>query len=462
MKKIRVFLALIGVLYAFSLKHTVIAQEAMDPDYPPILPMKDRAVLEDKWLEERLNTVAPMVMRKNGIDMWVLIAREYNEDPVMQTMLPATWFAARRRTILVFFDKGDAGVERFAVSRYAVRGIEGQEFFPAKWSPEAEPDQWKRLADLITERNPKKIGVNVSEVFGLADGISHSQYEGFMSALPDKYKARVVGHAPLAIGWLETRTEAEMARYGEIVQIAHAIISEGLSEKVITSGTTRASDVSWWYRDKINSLGLETWFHPSVSIQRAERSKERQSFPELFSGQNADIIRKGDLIHVDFGIKYLGLNTDTQHHAYILRDGENDVPAGLKRALKAGNRLQDILTESYAVGKPGDDALKETREQAIKEGLKPTVYTHPIGFHGHAAGATIGLWDQQGGVKGRGDYPIEANTAWSIELSIQMDLPEWDGQEVRILLEEDGFYDGETFRYINGRQDRFHLVPRPK
>lgn len=449
-------------LAVLSITSTIIAQEQIDPEYPDILSMKERAFIEDEWLHHRLDTVIPDLMRSNGVDMWVLIAREYNEDPVISTMLPATWFAARRRTILVFYDPGheNGKIERFAVSRYALKGVNGQELFPAKWAPEKEPDQWKHLAQLISERNPEKIAINSSSNFGLADGLSHSQYQDFLTALPDHFRPRVTGHEAMAIGWLETRTAPEIKRYGEIVRIAHAIIAEGFSEKVITPGKTSASDVSWWYRDKIRSLGLQAWFHPSVSIQRAQKLTTGQTFPELFSGTNQNIIQKGDLIHVDFGITYLSLNTDTQHHGYILRDGETDAPNGLKAALKTGNRLQDILVNHYQSGRSGNEALRLSREQAIKEGINPSIYTHPIGYHGHGAGATIGLWDQQNGVKSRGDYPIKANTAWSIELSILQNIPEWNNQQVRIMLEEDGYFSDPDFYYLDGRQKKFHLIPR--
>ncbi|UTW54871.1 M24 family metallopeptidase [Kordiimonas sp. SCSIO 12610] len=450
------------ILLKALISSNVAAQKSADFAYPKILSMQERAAIEDEWLNQRLNTIIPRIMRQNNVDMWVLISREYNEDPVLSTMLPATWFASRRRTVLVFHDRGseNGGVERFAISRYALKGIGGEDLFPAKWDSEEEPNQWKRLADLVKERDPKTIAVNSSKTFALADGISHSQYSEFMASLPDQYKARVSNHDALAISWLETRIPSEMERYGNIVQIAHAIIAEGLSEKVIIPGKTTASDVSWWYRDKIRSLKLQTWFHPSVSIQRAKSLSGDQKFTELFSGTNQNTLQKGDLIHVDFGITYLGLNTDTQQHAYILRDGETDTPAGLKNALRKGNQLQDILVSFFKSGRSGNEALKLARQKALAEGINPSIYTHPIGYHGHAAGATIGLWDQQGGVKDRGDYPINDNTAWSIELSTLQKIPEWNDQEIRIMLEEDGFFSGSDFYYLNGRQKAFHLIPR--
>ena len=168
----------------------------------------------------------------------------------------------------------------------------------------------------------------------------------------------------------------------------------------------------------------------------------------------------GDLIHIDFGITYLRLNTDTQQHAYVLKPGETDAPAGLKNALKIGNRLQDILTENFKTGRSGNAILTAALDQAKSEGIKATIYTHPIGFHGHAAGPTIGLWDQQGGVPGRGDYSLFPNTAHSIELNAAVKIPEWDDKEVRIMLEEDAFFTGQDVWYIDGRQTDLILIPR--
>ncbi len=239
--------------------------------------------------------------------------------------------------------------------------------------------------------------------------------------------------------------------------IPHKIIAEGLSEGVIQPGITTTSDVEWWYRDRIRGLNLVTWFHPSVSIQRAEESENRSSFA---SKPDEEVIRAGDLVHVDFGITYLRLNTDTQQHAYVLKPGETDAPAGLKAALKVGNRLQDILMSNFARGRTGNEILRATRDQAKAENIVPSIYTHPIGFQGHGAGPTIGLWDQQNGVPGPGDYPMFPNTAYSIELNAQVAIPEWNDKEIRIMLEEDAFFDGETTRFIDGRQTELWLIPR--
>ena len=459
---------LLLVLSAALVPPQATAQSAMPPDggfagaqrtassMPVILPLRERAAVIDRWLEGRLETVAPEIMRREGVDLWIVAAREYNEDPVIETMLPSTYMAARRRTVLILHDRGPGQpLERLAVARYDIGP------FPRAWDPESEPDQWGRVAEVIAERDPQRIAVNRSSTFALADGLTGTEYDGLMAALPAKYRERVAGNERLAIGWLETRTPEEMEVYPQIVRIAHRIIAEGFSAKVIQPGVTTTEDVVWWYRERILELKLQTWFQPSVSVQRHEKSGGAREGEGDFSGPpDENVIRPGDLLHVDFGIKYLRLNTDTQQHAYVLKPGEDAAPAGLVRAFAVGNRLQDILTDNFAAGRSGNEILAAALAQAKAEGIDATIYTHPIGFHGHGAGPTIGLWDNQGGVPGRGDYPLFPNTAHSIELNAAVPVPEWGGQTVRIMLEEDAFFDGERTRYIDGRQTDFWLIPR--
>ena len=421
---------------------------------PLILPMRERASVIDRWLDDRIQNVLPGIMRRSGIDLWVLISREYNEDPVLKTFLPSTWQSARRRTILLIHDRGEGvPLETLAVARYPV----GASFVKA-WDKEKHGEQWQRLAQLIEERDPRAIGINVSSTFALADGLSSTEHELLREALPENLRGRLVSAEGLAIGWLETRSAAEMEVYPQIVRIAHEILAEGLSESVVQPGVSTTHDVVWWYRDRIRELGLSAWFHPSVSIQRAA-SPVIDMKADVLSMHDEDVIRPGDLLHVDFGITYLRLNTDTQQHAYVLRPGETEAPESLKQALATGNRLQDILTDNFVEGRSGNEILAASLKQAEREGITASIYTHPIGYHGHAAGPTIGLWDQQEGVPGRGDYPLYPMTAHSIELYAESPMPDWN-KPVRIKLEEDAFFDGKATRYIDGRQTELLLIPR--
>jgi Xaa-Pro aminopeptidase len=419
---------------------------------PRILDLQTQGQVRDAWLTERVATILPDLMRREQIDMWILISREYNEDPVLKTMLPSFWLSARRTTMLVVYDTGDT-LQTLACARYDVG-----EVFKKAWDKEAQPDQWARLAEIVAERDPARIAINRSGHFGLADGLSSYHYDRLQEALPERYRDRLVSGERLAIGWLETRTPSEMAVYPQIMRIAHQIIAEGFSEQVIQPGVTTTDEVVWYYRERIRELGMTAWFHPTVDIQRAD--PENNENERSFSGRPAPgVIQPGDLIHVDFGITYLGLNTDTQQNAYILRAGETAPPDYLVAAHQKGLRLMDILTENFVTGRTGNEILAASLAQAKDEGLRPTIYTRPIGYHGHGAGPTIGLWDQQGGVPDKGDYPLYPNTAYSIELNNVVYLPEW-GKDVRIMLEEDGFWDGESFRYIDGRQTELYTVPR--
>lgn len=418
--------------------------------YPAILSQRDQAKVIDEILEDRLRQLLPGLMRREGFDMWVLIARENNEDPVLKTMLPATWLAARRTTMLVVFDRGAAQeMEYLAVARYDVGKV-----FKRAWDPDANPDQWAQLGKIIAERKPKKIGINKAEHYGHADGLTANDYDNLVRVVPKELKANLVSAEKLSVAWLETRTEKEMVVYQQICRIAHQIIAEGFSDKVIQPGVTTTEDVVWWYREKIKELKLDTWFHTSVSIQRNEPDQITLKRPQPL------VIQPGDLLHVDFGITYLRLNTDTQQHAYVLKAGETEAPEYLRNAFAKGNALQDYLTNNFKEGKTGNQILADARKQAIDNGITPSIYTHPIGFHGHASGTTIGMWDMQGGVPHTGDYPMHLNTAYSIELNCSVSIPEWK-KEVRIQLEEDGYFDASGFRYIDGRQRELILIPKP-
>jgi Xaa-Pro aminopeptidase len=421
-----------------------------------ILPEKERARVVDEILEDRFNNLLPDLMDRTGIDMWILISREYNEDPVLKTMLPATWLNARRRTIILFYrDREKNTIEKLAVARYNF----GENIISA-WDKEKEPNQWKRLMQLIDERNPKTIGLNFSKYFNIADGLDKTDYEEFMEHLPAKYKSKVVSAQKLATGWIETRTEREMVIYNQLVDITHDIIAEAFSEKVITAGITTTTDVEWWMRDKVTELGLETWFHPSVDVQRSSENMGNH----LYSFSNRPdnmVILPGDLLHCDFGITYLRLNTDCQELAYVLKPNETEAPKYLVDAFKKGNQVQDFLTDNFMAGKSGNEILLKALNEAKEAGLRPSIYTHPLGSYGHSSGPTIGMWDAQGGVPGTGDYPLYPNTVYAIELNTTVNIPEWK-RDIRIMFEEAGFFGKDGFRYVNGRQTELLIIPRVK
>ena len=414
-----------------------------------ILDLKSRAEVIKDLQKDRLENLLPDLMEETEIDMWVLITREYNEDPIIKTLLPPTWLNARRRTILVFFNNNKKGeVEKAAITRYNFG-----ENIPSIWDKDKEPDQLKALYDYIKSKNPEKIGLNFSEHFALVDGISKTDYDLFFNNAPKAIKSKVVSAEKLGIRWIETRTEKEKIIYDQLVEITHNIINEAFSTKVITPGVTTTDDVVWWMREKVLSLNLKTWFHPTIDVQRNSKSDLY-----AFDGKSKfDIIQPGDLVHCDFGINYLTLNTDCQQIAYVLKPNESEAPEYLSNALKEANRLQDIFTDNFGYKKTGNQILKESLEQAKSEGLDPQIYTHPLGTFGHSAGTTLGMWDSQSGVPFKGDFKMNYDTSYAIELNNKTFIEEWN-KEVRIMLEEAGIFEQKGFRYVNGRQTEIILI----
>ena len=428
----------------------------------PFGTLREQAVIQQQWLKQRLDNQLPPLMRKYGIDMWVVPMREYNEDPVFWSIVAPETFAARRRTIYVFFDRGpELGVERIALGGsnqggvfQAVRStkpIAGPAGVAGRQAELWGDEQWQVLKTVIAERNPKVIGINKSRTFAFADGLSSGELEGMSEALGPVWTGKFRPAEGLAVDLIASRLPEEEAFYTKLTQLVWDTIGEMFSSKTITPGVTRTSDVVWFWRQRINDLGLGTWFQPSIEVQRKGVSAEQLG---------ADpIIQRGDVLHCDVGITALRLNTDTQHNAYVLLPGETDAPAGLKKALANADRLQDILFEEIRPGLSGNEVLRAALTKMRREGIDGTVYTHPIGMNGHGAGPLIGLWDYQEGVPGRGDHKVIAGMWFSSELQATTPVPEWSGQPVRMAMEEDFILgpDGKA-RWALKRQDRLHLI----
>jgi hypothetical protein len=298
--------------------------------------------------------------------------------------------------------------------------------------------------------DPQNIAVNISHTHAFADGLTAGEWEQLQEALPAVYRDRIVRRELLALHYLEERLPEMRPTYERMQRLAHDIIRTAFSAEVITPGQTHTEDVVWWMRQRLADLGLDTWFQPSVTVQRAGVEMGDSANP---------VIQRGDVLHTDFGVTALGLNTDTQHMGYVLRAGETDAPAGMYAALRRANHLQDLLLEEMQPGRTGNEVLRDTRKRMQAAGIDGTVYSHPVGDNGHGAGPLIGLWDRQDGVVGRGDVAIRPATWFSIELQATTPVPEWNGQPVRMALEEDAWLDADgTRHWVLTRQERFHLV----
>jgi hypothetical protein len=454
------------ICIAATLASAASAQVEEIRTYRPFGTLREQAEMQQRWLATRMDTVLPALMRKHGAQFWVVPMREYNEDPIFTSIVSPTTFAARRRTIYVFYDPCPVArrckIERIALGGtsqggvyQAVRSIKAADGpAGAQAQRQAElwgEEQWQLLRSVAEQRNPPAITVDVSPTWAFADGLSAGELEGMRAALGPGWANKFKRAEGLAVELIATRLPEEEQVFRRMNEVVWGIIDTAFSGAVITPGVTRTQDVVWWMRQKVNDLGLGTWFQPSVEVQRMGATEE-----EL--GDNP-VIQRGDVLHCDFGITTHRLNTDTQHMGYVLREGETDVPAGIRKALENSNRLQDIVMSELKVGRTGNEILAGALARMRGEFIDGTVYTHPIGMHGHGAGPLIGLWDYQSGVPGRGDARVIPSMWFSIELQATTPVPEWNGQRVRSAQEEDAIVDAlGNVRWAYQRQTRYWLV----
>jgi Xaa-Pro aminopeptidase len=434
----------------------------------PFGTLREQAALQQEWLRKRLDTFLPALMRKHKIDLWVVPMREYTEDPIFKAIAAPETFAARRRTIYVFFDRCAADsrpVAASCVERLALGGSSQGGVFETYRSTKAAAgnigrgrqaelwgdEQWQLLKTVIEERNPRVIGINRSTVFAFSDGLTSGELQGMSAALGGRWTAKFREAEGLPLELIAVRLPEEEAFFRRMQELVWSLTQTMFSSEVITPGKTRPSDLVWWWRQRVNDLGLGTWFQPSVSVQRHAAA----------GGNPGDdpVIQPGDLLHCDVGITVARLNTDTQHNAYVLRPGETDAPEGLRRALANSNALQDIVMEEIRPGRTGNAILAAALARMRAKGIEGTVYSHPVGLHGHGAGPLIGLWDYQDGVAGRGDARVIPSMWYSIELQATTPVPEWNGQRVRMAQEEDAIIGADgKIRWALRRQDRLFLV----
>jgi Xaa-Pro aminopeptidase len=430
---------------------------AMLQGAPPALPdLREQAKLQQAWLKQRLDEHLPKLMRQYGVDMWVISNREYNEDPVFFSMVGPTMFAARRRTIYVFFDRGpEKGVERLALGGGSQGGLYEMYRDPDSGIELYGDSQWTLLRKLIDQRNPKKIAINISHTHAFSDGLSAGEREQLEEAIGAENRKKLVRSEGMALDFVALRVPDMVPTYQKMMRDVHANLSRALSNEVITPGKTTDQDVVWWLRQENQRQGYGTWFQPGIRVQR-QNGKAAQ----ILKDEDAPVvIERGDVLWIDYGVTAMRLATDTQHMGYVLREGEKEPPAGIVKALENSKKMQDIVMARMQVGRTGNEVLAEALKEIRALGINGTVYSHPIGDHGHGAGPLIGLWDRQQGVPGRGDVKLIPNTWFSIELSSRTPVPEWGGQQLFVGMEEDAMVgpDGKI-QWVIGRQEKFHLI----
>lgn len=432
-------------------------EKAGAADIKKILDERDRAELFNDILSWRLDNILPRIMRREGIDMWLVINFEYDVDPVYMSLVTKPNFTARRLSILLFHDSPDEGFKKLTANWHGAStcGPMYQNIFTDR--SQGAGGQFLAVAEYIKKHGPKKIGINTAEHwdyfddFSLGTGLSDFYLKLLERALLPADRTKLVSAEKVCMGWLETRSPREISLYRHLCGIAHDLIAEFYSNQVITPDVTTTQDVVWWIRQRITDLGIDTWFQPSLSIHRSPQDKAKY-------GKNDTIIRRGDILHCDVGIAYLGLNTDMQHNAYVCRLGETEPPAGIKELYRQGNRIQEILLQEYSAGKTGNEILKAALKRAAAEGLQARIYTHPIGIHGHGSGMMVGMYEKQEFVPGTGEHPLYPDTVYSIELSAAYKIPEWDNTLVTLGFEEEAVFTSGRVDWVDGYPRTYYLI----
>lgn len=410
-----------------------------------LLPIKKQAELSIRILKERLETVLPWAMKKSGIDFWIIASREGCKDPMLKTLYPWDMYDARRIGALAFHhDKEKDIVRKMVIGPHSPE-------MESIYQRVQEPGEtvWETISRIVRECNPSKIAINRSDINGFCDGLSSTLYEHLKDALGEN-AVKLCDGEPLTVYWLQRVSPLEIEAMKKFVNITHDIINYSFSKQFIKVGITTTTDIEWFMRDVINRLGYQYWFGPDVDLQRKGSSVSR-----MFN----EVILPGDLIHCDVGINgiYVQLHTDIQRVGYILRNGEKEAPEEFSELIAKGNRLQDIVRENIRVCTTGNDAFLKSIETAKSEGIKPMVYTHPLGTFGHGAGPTIGQYGNQSYISGAGERTIEDKTCYALELNVSDNIKVWDNQLVFMYLEEDILKDG-TVDFLDGRQEKLILI----
>lgn len=400
--------------------------------------------VKDLVLKERLE-LAKEMMCECGVEAWLVISREYNEDPLFHALTPSHYPTARRITILLLTCKdGNYGC-------YSLSMPDGdlEKYYTRDWDRNTET-QMEALTRVLYAIDPKNIAIDISDNFAYTDGLSAGLYRMLMKELPEDLTSRFISADEVGIRLLETRTPLEMELFPEVMDVAMEIIDSTFSEKMIIPGKTSCRDLMDYMEQEVKDRGMEYWFEPTIDLQR-------------YDGMHGDdcVIERGDLLHCDFGIRYLNLCTDTQRLCYVLKEDEEDIPKELKVALKRNNRFQDIVRENMKIGRSGNDVFEMSIAQGKEEGLRPILYTHPLGFHGHAAGPTIGLFSNQNRIPVKGDLLLHNNTGYALELSI-VEYLEMYQRDTYIFTEESVVLVDNEVSFLAQGRDTMYVVGKEK
>ena len=441
--------SLLSALLLFALSLPVYAQNKPTP-LPKLLPVREQQALRESWLKKRLDTMLLPMMRQQKIEMWIVTNEEFHPDPVTAHIAPPLPYQGRR-DFFIFADRGGDKLDRLALVRYPEEHL--KYFFEVLNPPGREIGP--TLRRIVEERNPKTIALNMGGMRGATDGLTHEAYKFLTETLGQNYASRFVSAAPLIVEYMDTRLPEELEHYRTAVAVTEILTQRAFSNEVITPGKTTVGDVRWWFLQQVNNLGLDVWFQPDLRIQRQnQETGKTQQF--LSVAEESMVIQRGDVIHIDCGVNYLGLSTDWQKMGYVLRPGEKDVPEGFKKAMANTNRAQDSLFVHIKPGVKGFEVYDATMADMKREGIEAMIYSHSVGTQGHALGASVDFRRTSAGTSL--EPPFREGSYTAIELNTSTPVPEWGGQKVTIMMEDDAYLTKDGMKWFRPRQTSFYLI----
>ena len=449
MKTCRLLLSSILLLLAIS--PIIYPQKLTNTEsLPKLLSVREQKLVRESWLKKRLDAVLLPMMRAQKIEMWIVTNEEFHADPVTEYLAPPIPYVGRR-DYFIFADRGGDKLERLAVVRYLEEPLKS--FFEVLNPAGREiPATLRRI---VEERNPRTIALNMGGTRGATTGLTYDAHKFLTETLGPEYALRFVSAAPLIVEYMDTRLPEELEHYRTAVAVTDVLTQRAFSNEVITPGKTTVGDVRWWFLQQVNNLGLDVWFNPDLRVQR--RNQETGKTQQFLSvADESVVIQRGDVIHIDCGVNYMGLSTDWQKMGYILREGEKDAPEGLKKALANTNRLQGALFTHIKTGAKGFEVYDATMADMKKLGIEAMIYSHSVGNQGHALGASIDFRRPATGAAL--EPPFREGSYTSIELNTTTAVPEWGGQKVTIMMEDDAYLTREGMKWFRPRQTAFYLI----
>ncbi|HKG98283.1 MAG TPA: M24 family metallopeptidase [Pyrinomonadaceae bacterium] len=445
-------LLMIGSLLLLSAFYSSIYPQTRNSieSLPKLLSVREQQAVRESWLKKRLDTMLLPMMRQQKIDMWIVTNEEFHADPVTAYIAPPIPYVGRR-DFFIFADRGGDKLDRLALVRYPEEHLK---YFFEVLNPPAK-DIATTLRRIVEERKPKTIALNMGGTRGATNGLTHDAYKFLTETLGQEYASRFVSAAPLIVEYMDTRLPEELEHYRTAVALTDILTQHAFSNEVIKPGKTTVGDVRWWFLQQVNNLGLDVWFQPDLRIQR-QNQETGKTLQFLSVAEESAIIKRGDVIHIDCGLNYMGLSTDWQKMAYVLREGEKDAPDGLKRALVNTNRLQDALFTHIKPGTKGFEVYDATIADMKNAGIAAMMYSHSVGNQGHALGASIDFRRPAAGAPL--EPPFREGSYTSIELNTTTQVPEWGGQKVTIMMEDDAYLTRDGMKWFRPRQTAFYLI----